>query len=75
MIKSLNINLSTRQREAVVLIASEYSFKRAAELLGISRRTFEKHLVEAKKKLGLRDRVQITRYALANNLINNRFKV
>jgi DNA-binding NarL/FixJ family response regulator len=57
-------NLSERESEVLRLIAWGYSNKEVAARLNISVKTVEAHKANTMKKLGLRSRIDIVRYAL-----------
>jgi DNA-binding NarL/FixJ family response regulator len=61
--------LSPREQEVVKLIAEGLSGREIAELLQISPRTVERHRANLLDKLGLQDRVEVTRYAIRRGLI------
>jgi DNA-binding NarL/FixJ family response regulator len=61
--------LSPRETEVVKLIAEGLSSREIAEVLIISPKTVERHRANVLDKLGLRDRVDITRYAIRRGLI------
>ncbi len=61
--------LSPREREVVTLIAEGHSGREIADSLGISPRTVERHRANLLDKLGLQDRVDVTRYAIRRGLI------
>jgi DNA-binding NarL/FixJ family response regulator len=61
--------LTPRESEIVKLIAEGHSSKQIAELLVISDKTVERHRANVLEKLGLRDRVDLTRYAIRRGLI------
>jgi DNA-binding NarL/FixJ family response regulator len=61
--------LSPREQEVVKLIAEGLSGREIAEQLGISPRTVERHRANLLDKLGLQDRVEVTRYAIRRGLI------
>ena len=61
--------LTRREREVVVLIADSCTSKEIAEKLVISEKTVERHRSNILLKLGLRDRVALTRYAIRRGLI------
>ncbi len=60
--------LTDREREIVKLIAEGNSGKEIAEVLVISEHTVERHRANIFGKLGIRDRVLLTRYAIRNGL-------
>jgi DNA-binding NarL/FixJ family response regulator len=61
--------LTPREREVVKLIAEAHTTDQIAALLVISPRTVERHRENILAKLGMRDRVQITRWAIRHGLI------
>ncbi len=61
--------LSLREAEVVKLIAEGYTGREIAELLEISDKTVERHRANILEKLGLRDRVDLTRYAVRRGLV------
>ncbi|MBB4662310.1 response regulator [Conexibacter arvalis] len=61
--------LSARELEVVKLIAEAYSNDEIAELLVISKKTVERHRANILEKLGMRDRVELTRFAIRRGLV------
>ena len=61
--------LTPRELEVVKLIAEAYSSKEIARELTISVKTVERHRENILEKLGMRDRVELTRYAVRRGLI------
>jgi DNA-binding NarL/FixJ family response regulator len=61
--------LSPRELEVLKLIAEAYTSDQIAHELSISRRTVDRHRENILAKLGMRDRVELTRYALRRGLI------
>jgi DNA-binding NarL/FixJ family response regulator len=61
--------LTPRESEIVKLVAEGYSSKEIAELLVISLKTVERHRSNVLEKLEMRDRVELTRYAIRRGLI------
>jgi DNA-binding NarL/FixJ family response regulator len=61
--------LSPREEEVVKLIAESYSNQQIADALVISVKTVERHRANILEKLGMHDRVQLTRYAIRRGLI------
>jgi len=62
--------LTPREQEIVKLIAEAYSSKDIAETLVISEKTVERHRANILEKLGMRDRVELTRYAIRRGLVD-----
>ena len=61
--------LTPRELEVVKLIAEAYTSEQIARELFISVKTVERHRSNIMEKLGMRDRVQLTRYAMRRGLI------
>lgn len=61
--------LTPRELEVVKLIAEAHSTKEIAELLVLSPKTVERHRANILEKLGLKDRVELTRYAIRRGLV------
>jgi DNA-binding NarL/FixJ family response regulator len=61
--------LTPRELEILKLIAEAYTSKEIAETLFISVKTVERHRANILEKLGMRDRVELTRYAIRRGLI------
>jgi DNA-binding NarL/FixJ family response regulator len=61
--------LTPRENEIVKLVAEGYSSDRIAEELVISPKTVEHHRSHILEKLGMRDRVELTRYAIRRGLV------
>jgi DNA-binding NarL/FixJ family response regulator len=61
--------LSPREEEVVKLIAESYSNQEIADALVISVKTVERHRANILEKLGMHDRVQLTRYAIRRGLV------
>jgi DNA-binding NarL/FixJ family response regulator len=61
--------LSARESEVVKLIAEGHSGRQIAELLTISEKTVDRHRSNILEKLGMRDRVDLTRYAIRRGLV------
>ena len=57
---------SVRETEVVRLVAWGYTNKAIAARLGISVKTAESHKSNAMRKLALRDRVDVVKYALGH---------
>ncbi|AXB42926.1 response regulator [Amycolatopsis albispora] len=61
--------LTPREEEIVKLIAEGHSAKEIAETLVISVKTVDRHRANILQKLGMRDRVALTRYAIRAGLV------
>ena len=61
--------LTGREQEVVKLVAEGYTNKEIAQTLVISEKTVERHRANILEKLGMRDRVELTRYAIRQGLI------
>jgi DNA-binding NarL/FixJ family response regulator len=61
--------LTPREEDVVKLIAEGYSSKEIAGALTISAKTVERHRANVLQKLGMRDRTELTRYAVRVGLI------
>jgi DNA-binding NarL/FixJ family response regulator len=61
--------LTPREEQIVKLIAEGNSSKEIADILVISARTVERHRENILAKLGIRDRLGITRYAIRHGLV------
>lgn len=61
--------ITDREEEVLKLVAEGHSSKQIADLLFISVKTVERHRANLLAKLGLRDRLELTRYAIRAGLI------
>jgi DNA-binding NarL/FixJ family response regulator len=61
--------LTPREEEIVKLVAEAHTTRQIAELLHLSEKTVENHRGNAMRKLGMRDRVELVRYAIRRGLI------
>jgi DNA-binding NarL/FixJ family response regulator len=61
--------LTPRETEVVKLVAESYTNRQIAEALVISEKTVDRHRANILEKLGMRDRVELTRYAIRNGLV------
>ncbi len=61
--------LTPREQEVVKLVAEAHTNREIAELLHLSEKTVENHRANAMHKLGMRDRVELVRYAIRRGLI------
>jgi DNA-binding NarL/FixJ family response regulator len=62
--------LSPRELQVLKLIAEAYTSDRIAAELSLSRRTVDRHRENILAKLGMRDRVELTRYAIRRGLVD-----
>jgi two-component system, NarL family, nitrate/nitrite response regulator NarL len=62
--------LTSREREVLVLIAEGQSNKEIADKLGIGVRTIETHRERIMRRLGIHSVAGLTKYAIANGLIS-----
>jgi DNA-binding NarL/FixJ family response regulator len=61
--------LTSREDEVLKLIAEGQSTREIAQVLTISPKTVERHRANILAKLGMRDRTQLTRYAIRAGLV------
>lgn len=61
--------LTSREEQITKLIAEGNSAKEIAEILSISVKTVDRHRANVLQKLGLRDRLDLTRFAIRTGLI------
>jgi DNA-binding NarL/FixJ family response regulator len=61
--------LTPRELEVVKLIAEAYTNRQIAETLKLSEKTVESHRANVLSKLGMRDRVELVRYAIRRGLV------
>jgi DNA-binding NarL/FixJ family response regulator len=61
--------ITAREEEVLKLVAEGHSSKEIAETLVISVKTVQRHRANLLHKLGLRDRLELTRYAIRAGLI------
>jgi DNA-binding NarL/FixJ family response regulator len=61
--------LTPRELEVLKLVAEGKSSRQIAEMLVVSIKTVERHRADILHRLGLRDRVDLTRYAIRRGLI------
>jgi DNA-binding NarL/FixJ family response regulator len=61
--------LTPRELEVVKLIAEAHSSAEIAQTLVISQKTVERHRANILEKLGMRNRVELTRYAIRRGLV------
>lgn len=61
--------LTPREQQVVKLIAESHTNRQIAEVLTISEKTVETHRANILDKLGMRDRVELTRYAIRRGFV------
>ena len=61
--------LTPRELDVVKLVAEAHTNEQIAQLLVISPRTVERHRENILGKLGMRDRVELTRWAIRHGLV------
>jgi DNA-binding NarL/FixJ family response regulator len=61
--------LTPRELEVVKLVAEAYTNKQIADTLGLAEKTVESHRANVLSKLGMRDRVELVRYAIRRGLV------
>jgi DNA-binding NarL/FixJ family response regulator len=61
--------ITPREEEILKLVAEAHTNEEIGDLLHISKKTVERHRANILEKLGMRDRVQLTRYAIRRGLI------
>jgi DNA-binding NarL/FixJ family response regulator len=61
--------LTPREAEILKLVAEAHTNEEIADMLFISKKTVERHRSNILEKLGMRDRVELTRYAIRRGLI------
>jgi DNA-binding NarL/FixJ family response regulator len=63
------VALTPREEQVVKLIAEAHTNVQIAEILQLSEKTVESHRANVLRKLGMRDRVELVRYAIRRGLI------
>jgi len=61
--------LTPRELEIVKLIGEGHTSEEIADMLFISKKTVDRHRANVLEKLGMRNRVELTRYAIRNGLV------
>jgi len=61
--------LSPREQEVLKLLAEAHTNREISEVLGVSAKTVEHHRASILRKLGMRDRVELVRYAIRRGLV------
>jgi DNA-binding NarL/FixJ family response regulator len=64
-----SVQLTPREEEVVKLIAEAHTNAQIAEILHLSEKTVESHRANVLRKLGMRDRVELVRYAIRRGLV------
>jgi len=63
------VPLTPREEEVVKLIAEAHTNAQIASVLHLSEKTIESHRANVLRKLGMRDRVELVRYAIRRGLV------
>ncbi len=63
------VPLTPREEEVVKLIAEAYTNAQIAQILHLAEKTVESHRANVLRKLGMRDRVELVRYAIKRGLV------
>ena len=63
------VPLTPREEEVVKLIAEAHTNAQIADVLHVSEKTVESHRANVLRKLGMRDRVELVRYAIRRGLV------
>ena len=63
------VSLTPREEEVVKLIAEAYTNVQIAQILHLAEKTVESHRANVLRKLGMRDRVELVRYAIRRGLV------
>jgi DNA-binding NarL/FixJ family response regulator len=61
--------LTPREQQVLKLIAEAHTNRAIAELLELAEKTVEHHRSSILRKLGMRDRVELVRYAIRRGLV------
>jgi DNA-binding NarL/FixJ family response regulator len=61
--------LSPREQEVLKLIAEAHTNREIGEILHLAEKTVESHRANILRKLGMRDRVELVRYAIRRGLV------
>ncbi len=61
--------LTPREQEVLKLIAEAHTNREIAEVLHLAEKTVESHRANLLRKLGMRDRVELVRYAIRRGLV------
>lgn len=63
------LRLTRREAELLPLLARGMSLRQAAEQMAVSYKTADSHRTSLLRKLGVRDRVELVRYAIRENIV------
>jgi DNA-binding NarL/FixJ family response regulator len=63
------VPLTPREEEVVKLIAEAHTNTQIAQILQLAEKTVESHRANVLRKLGMRDRVELVRYAIRRGLV------
>jgi DNA-binding CsgD family transcriptional regulator len=69
-VRTKHADLTPRETEVICMVADGYTSKEIAGILFISPKTVDAHRGHILRKLGLRDRVALTRYAIRHGLVD-----
>ena len=64
-----SLRAAVREPQVLKLIAEAHSNKQISEILHLSAKTIESHRANILRKLGMRDRVELVRYAIRRGLV------
>ena len=67
--KGPTVPLTPREEEVVKLIAEAHTNAQIAQILHLAEKTVESHRANVLRKLGMRDRVELVRYAIRRGLV------
>jgi DNA-binding NarL/FixJ family response regulator len=67
--KGPKVPLTPREEEVVKLIAEAHTNAQIAQVLHLAEKTVESHRANVLRKLGMRDRVELVRYAIRRGLV------
>ncbi len=73
--KTQSVRLTSRESEVLQLVAEGSANKQVASELGISIKTVEKHRQHVMQKLNIHETAGLTRYAIAQGIIENSVQV
>ena len=73
--RSASVRLTAREMEVLQLVAEGRANKQIADELGISIKTVEKHRDHLMRKLDIHDTASLTRYAIAEGIIESSVQV